>query len=486
VDRTDGANPIRQQLDNLNEAGTLYGAIIYQKAPIVMQQLERLVGDETMRVGLRQYLADFQFGNATWPDLIEILDRLSPEDLRSWSRVWVEAPGRPTLAADVRSARGRIEELTVTQSDPRGRGLSWTQRFDIILGVGDSVQALSVQVHDSLTVVAEATGLPEPDYVLLGGDGLGYGRFQLDLTSRNYLVNHLAAVPDPMVRSTGWMALWETVLYHELEPLTFVTSVLAALPQETNEQVVQQLLEVLETAYWNFVTETERSRLARGVEDLLWSLIDRRDARTEKTSLYNAYVSMALTPTGISRLENLWRGDLQIPDLPLAERQYTALAEALGVRDVPGSSGILVAQLDRIDNPDRRERFAFILPSLSADHSVRDSVFASLADDANRKHESWVLAVLANLHHPLRAAEAEPYIVPSLELLEEIQRTGDIFFPLRWLRATLGGHRSPTAANAVRAFLNERPNYPPRLRAKILQAADLLFRTAHSAATGGS
>ena len=32
--------PIRQPLDNLNEAGTLYGAIIYQKAPIVMRHLE--------------------------------------------------------------------------------------------------------------------------------------------------------------------------------------------------------------------------------------------------------------------------------------------------------------------------------------------------------------------------------------------------------------------------------------------------------------
>ena len=35
-DRTAGANPIRQELWNLNEAGTLYGPIIYQKAPIVM------------------------------------------------------------------------------------------------------------------------------------------------------------------------------------------------------------------------------------------------------------------------------------------------------------------------------------------------------------------------------------------------------------------------------------------------------------------
>ena len=44
VDRTAGANPIRQDLANLSEAGSLYGAIIYQKAPIVMRQLERLLG----------------------------------------------------------------------------------------------------------------------------------------------------------------------------------------------------------------------------------------------------------------------------------------------------------------------------------------------------------------------------------------------------------------------------------------------------------
>jgi aminopeptidase N len=41
VDRTPGTNPIRQPLENLNEAGSLYGAIIYQKAPVVMRQLER-------------------------------------------------------------------------------------------------------------------------------------------------------------------------------------------------------------------------------------------------------------------------------------------------------------------------------------------------------------------------------------------------------------------------------------------------------------
>ena len=81
VDRTPGTNAIRQPLDNLDEAGSLYGAIIYQKAPIVMRQLEGIVGADAFRDGMREYLGSHRFGNATWPDLIAVLDRRTPEDL---------------------------------------------------------------------------------------------------------------------------------------------------------------------------------------------------------------------------------------------------------------------------------------------------------------------------------------------------------------------------------------------------------------------
>src|SRR5207237_3836087 len=74
VDRTEGTHPIRQELENLDEAGSLYGAIIYQKAPIVMRQLERILGPDRLQDGLRAYLKQYQFGNATWLDLINILD----------------------------------------------------------------------------------------------------------------------------------------------------------------------------------------------------------------------------------------------------------------------------------------------------------------------------------------------------------------------------------------------------------------------------
>src|SRR5687767_6686528 len=95
VDRTAGANPIRQPLANLDEAGQLYGPIIYQKAPVVMRQLETLIGADVLRDGLREYLKGHAFGNATWLDLVNLLDRRTPQNLAAWSRAWVEERARP-------------------------------------------------------------------------------------------------------------------------------------------------------------------------------------------------------------------------------------------------------------------------------------------------------------------------------------------------------------------------------------------------------
>ncbi len=82
------------------------------------------------------------------------------------------------------------------------------------------------------------------------------------------------------------------------------------------------------------------------------------------------------------------------------------------------------------------------MPALSADPAEREKWFLSLRDVNNRRREPWVLEGLSYLHHPLRADASKKYVQPSLDMLWEIQKTGDIFFPKRWLDATLGGHQT--------------------------------------------
>ena len=100
----------------------------------------------------------------------------------------------------------------------------------------------------------------------------------------------------------------------------------------------------------------------------------------------------------------------------------------------------------------------------------------SLKNAENRSQERWVVDALHYLHHPLRAEESLSFLSTSLELLEEIQLTEDIFFPKRWLDESFWGHSSQEATAIVQTFLDSHPDYNPRLRNKILQSTDMLFR----------
>ena len=130
----------------------------------------------------------------------------------------------------------------------------------------------------------------------------------------------------------------------------------------------------------------------------------------------------------------------------------------------PAHNEIVQKQLLQIASNDRLLRYQFVLPAVSADAEVRDQFFNSLAIAENREKEPWVLEALGYLHHPLRAAGSVKYIRPSLDLLEEIKETGDIFFPGNWISTTLAGHSSAEAFKEVEAFLEEHNDYPGDLK----------------------
>ena len=480
VDRTAGANPIRQRLDNLSDAGSLYGAIIYDKAPVVMRQLETIVGEDAFRSGVREYLTTFAFENATWTDLIQMLDSRTDEDLAAWSHAWVDEPGRPTISTELalNGAGDTIAKLAFAQTDPRGRSLLWNQRLQVALGYESGARITQLKMNAARVELPRSRGLPAPRYVLPNGEGIGYGLFKLDAASRSFFLLHLSELGDPVTRATVWITLWDDMLEAQVVPAQFADLMLRALPRENEEQNVQRILSYLSRTYWIFLSDADRVAMAPRVETVLRNGIEQSTGTSLKSAYFAVFRRIVTTTAGLGYLERVWRKQDTIPGLTFAETDYIAMAQDLAVRGVRGTDAILTEQLHNITNPDRRERFAFGLPALSPDPSVRDESFASLSQVENRRHEPWVIDSLMFLNHPLRRKYAERYIEPSLKLLSEIQRTGDIFFPTRWTQAVLDGHNSPAAARLVAGFLASQPEYPPRLRQIIEQSSDSLVRAA--------
>ncbi|AMR26319.1 aminopeptidase [Hymenobacter psoromatis] len=472
VDRTAGANPIRQPLDNLQDAGSLYGNIIYHKAPIMMRQLERLMGEKPFQDGIREYLKEYAHGNATWPDLIAILDAHTPADLVAWNQVWVNQPGRPVFDYELQPA---TNQLVIRQHAEDGSDRLWPQQFEVTAMYPSGPRELTVNMNQREVRVPLPAGQPAPSYVLLNSQGLGYGVFPVALA----VADHLASLTDPVARASTYIALYENMLAGRgLAPRPLLDRYLAQTAHETNDLNIKLLTNQLSDIFWKFLPPAERVALAPAVEKALWQAMQNQPRPGEQKLYFKAYQSIALTPEAQKRLYGIWLSQRAPGLVKLTEDDYTSLALALAVRDYPAPQLILSQQLARIKNPDRRQRLEFMMPALSPDVATRDAFFASLKDEKNREKEAWVTAALGYLHHPLRQATSEKYLPASLDLLAEIQLTGDIFFPASWLQSTLGYYQSPAAARVVREFLaaHPTPGYNPQLRAKLLQAADDLLR----------
>jgi aminopeptidase N len=239
------------------------------------------------------------------------------------------------------------------------------------------------------------------------------------------------------------------------------------------------VLGYLERTYWKYLGAEERLALAPKLEAVLRGGLANAEGSSRKSAWFAALRDMALTEPGVAWLERVWGRKEPVPGLTFSENDEITMAQELAVRAVSNWPDVLREQLTRISNPDRQARFAFITPALSADPSARDGFVAQLSDPAHRRHEPWVLDGLRYVHHPLRAAESEKYVIPALRMLPEIQRTGDIFFPKRWCDAVLDGHAERRTADAVRQFVRGLPaDYPVRLRKILLSSADELFRSA--------
>ena len=136
VDRTEGTHAIAQELNNLNHASLLYDEIIYDKAPVMMRMLEQVMGAPSLQNGLNKYLVKYQFNNASWDDLLTMLDKEAPSaGVRRFSDIWVKQKGMPIISTAYRNG-----EVVVTQTDPFNRGIFWPQKFQVraIYDLGES------------------------------------------------------------------------------------------------------------------------------------------------------------------------------------------------------------------------------------------------------------------------------------------------------------------------------------------------------------
>jgi aminopeptidase N len=352
-----------------------------------MRQLEDLIGKDGFRDGLKDYLKRYSFGNASWSDLIALLDARTPADLAAWSHAWVDEPGRPTVHTELEVDGGKIARLTLHQEDPQGRNIVWPEKLQLVVegqpasgSAGKSAtRSLALSLDRARIDVTEAAGSPAPKWILPQG---GYGFFDLDPATIDYFSKSIAEIPDAYLRGSALVELWEAMLEGRVLPAQVLDDLLTRC-HESDGPAFSMMLDDVRFLFWRFTQADDRKPVAPKLEAVLRAGLTGARSTSLKGAWFSAFRSTATTPGAVAWLEQIWRHGVKVEGLPLSESDEADLAGDLALRDVPDAGDLLQTQLERFTNADRKTRFAFILPALSREASVRDRFFESLKDPRN-------------------------------------------------------------------------------------------------------
>ena len=493
VDQTTGTTPLWQSLANLDQAKSNYGAIVYNKAPSVLKQLNYLVGDAAFQRGVQQFLANHAYANATWRDLLAVIGAAAHRDLTAWGRQWMLRPGMPEVETRVTWRQGRITRVQLVQHPVQpsvsGQG-GWPLKTKVYAAYTsascpqcavtfDSASrfvATDVELRGTVTNVPWRVRAGDPQFIYPNADDYGYQLVRLDSMSRRQLLaGALAAVSDPFLRAVLWGTLWDEVRAARLHPARFVGVVLRDLPNETDEQIVPIQLSRLSRAVNAYLVEDARDSLQLAVERFLWSGAgDVAHAYGIRRAYLDAFVSVARSPAALARLREVLAADSAAGDAvrdPLRWEIVTHLT-VLGTPDAPVR---LAAQSARDSTADGKRR-AFTVGAARGTAATKAEYFRRYFADSTL-NEDWASGSLGAFNALEQQALTRPYLRAALDSLPFIQANRRIFFLGSWLGAFLNGQTDAEALDIVQKFLTEHPRLPLDLRQKVLQNADELART---------
>lgn len=461
VDRTEGTHAIAQELNNLNHASLLYDDIIYDKAPVMMRMLEQVMGAPSLQNGLNKYLVKYQFNNASWDDLLTMLDKEAPSaGVRRFSDIWVKQKGMPIISTAYRNG-----EVVVTQTDPFNRGIFWPQKFQVraIYDLGESKTITFDMQKPTMTYRLNK----RPDYLVPNSDGKGYGRFALDDEFVNKMPKRLITTRNDLSRYALLLAIHDNYLMGKIPPSHF-GELFRMMVREKNPLIMSTAIDHMFKIV-DDVKEDQRAALELCVMDLL------TENKTKECHQFviRKMTNYASSPEVLDQLERIWT---RHNDPLLNEHDYMEIAYRLAIMHPKQWQEFLQTQRSRLQTEELRKEFDYVGRACNPNPDERTALFNKLLRPENRLQEPWAIHTLRLLNSDVFEPQSNSYIEPSLKSLEYLQQTSDIFFPSKWMNALMAGHKSKEAVRIIEQFLTANPNYPDNLKNKVLSASWILMK----------
>jgi aminopeptidase N len=472
VDGTPGTTPVFQELQNLADAKSAYGAIVYNKAPAVLRSLYERLGADVFRAGLKRFLERHAFGSAEWRDLAAALQDAARTDLGRWTERWLLAPSMPQVRTEWRAdTAGVVREAALVQRAIGGDG-AWPLDVELLVFDADGrTRTVAVRSDAERTALPDLVGKPAPVAVLANPRDVAYGQFVPDPQSRAWLLERTKHLDDPQVRAAATTALHEAVREAELDPAPFAELLLALLAAERDADTYGWLLDLLGNCLARWLPDERAAPLRIRATDLLLGQLRSEAGGGRELATFRFLARSCTDP----RVLELCRAAVRGKDLPLgldAGRQDAFLAAAALL--AAGAGGDAFAVLDQRFAGEDAGKEAFLARAATPTAAAKADYWRRYLELGDPP-EQWTQDSLSWFHWPGQHALTLPYLRQALERVDWVKQNRRIFFMPAWLDAFVNGHSSPAALAIVDDFLRAQ-ELAADVRQKLLQSRDGLAR----------
>jgi aminopeptidase N len=272
-DQLPTTHPIVADIPDLEAAKLNFDGITYAKGAAVLKQLVAFVGEDAFFEGARRYFAAHAFGNTTLGDLLDELEAVSGEDLRAWSRAWLETSGVATLwlETDADDKRFLVQDGGEAGARPHRLRVGLYDLHDDRLALRERIE---LTIHDERTPVE----IPDADLVLLNDDDLTYAKARLDERSLETVSQSLSTLDDDLARGLVWSSLWNATRDGDLSAERFLDIVRRHAPAESNVALLTAVLANAAFAVRHYVADEAREGQSRAWVDSTWTALQSADA----------------------------------------------------------------------------------------------------------------------------------------------------------------------------------------------------------------
>ena len=205
VDALSNTRTVEYEVITPEDADGMFDLLTYQKGGSVLRMLERWLGADAFRAGVRAYLDRYKLGNTETTDLWDSLESATSLPVRSIMDSWIFQPGFPLVSAGRDGGRVTIaQERFAYEQEPDAQ--RWSIPVRARISAAGSTETRSLLLTDA----AMSIDVPADALVVLDAGGEGFYRVAYPLEWRAELLD--AGVLESLERFSLIDDSWAAVL----------------------------------------------------------------------------------------------------------------------------------------------------------------------------------------------------------------------------------------------------------------------------------